>query len=282
VAAIALLPFAVFARRRLWAAFALGGMLAAYAVSLLVFVFPHFADAVSLSQARRIVGFAPREVALVGAAFVLARLLGVFVLPVGLAAGIALQLAFPGDFERPFRHAQGAPGWLTWASFAAAGVALAVGVLGARRLPELERPGFLAAGAVALFVLPVAVHGYTHWGTRAGARQTLPPSLVAELRARIPERAVVFSDALTAYKLAAELPVYVNATPPIHSSDTKPNHPAARVRDELRFFRNGGPLSMLRHYRADWLLVDRQSVRHEHFSLPQAWSNGRYVLYRVP
>ena len=34
VAAIALLPFAVFARRRLWAAFALGGMLAAYAVSL--------------------------------------------------------------------------------------------------------------------------------------------------------------------------------------------------------------------------------------------------------
>ena len=169
VAAIALLPFAVFARRRLWAAFALGGMLAAYAVSLLVFVFPHFADAVSLSQARRIVGFSPREVALVGAAFVLARLLGVFVLPVGLAAGIALQLAFPGDFERPFRHAQGAPGWLTWASFAAAGLALAVGVLGARRLPELERPGFLAAGAVALFVLPV---GST--ATRTGARAPEP------------------------------------------------------------------------------------------------------------
>jgi hypothetical protein len=282
VAAIALLPFAVFARRRLWAAFALGGMLAAYVVSLLVFVFPHFADAVSLSQARRIVGFSPREVALVGAAFVLARLLGVFVLPVGLAAGIALQLAFPGDFERPFRHAQGAPGWLTWASFAAAGLALLVGVVGGRRLPEVERPGFLAAGAVALFVLPVAIHGYTHWSTRAGARQTLPPSLVAALRARIPVRAVVFSDALTAYKLAAELPVYVNATPPIHSSDTRPNHPQARVNDELRFFRNGGPLSMLRRYRAGWLLVDRESVPHKHFPLPQRWSNGRYVLYRVP
>jgi 6-pyruvoyl-tetrahydropterin synthase-like protein len=282
VAAIALLPFAVFARRRLWAAFALGGMLAAYAVALLTFVFPHFADAVSLSQARRIVGFSPREIALVGAALVLARVLGVFVLPVGLAAGIALQLAFPGDFERPFRHAQGAPGWLTWASFGLAAAALVVGVFGARRLPELERPGLLAAGAVALFVLPVAVHGYTHWGTRAGARQTLAPSLVQALRARIPERAVVFSDALTAYKLAAELPVYVNATPPIHSSDTKANHPAARVHDEVRFFRTGRPLSMLRRYGAGWLLVDRQSVPHKSFPLPQAYSDGRYVLYRVP
>jgi hypothetical protein len=95
-------------------------------------------------------------------------------------------------------------------------------------------------------------------------------------------RAVVFSDALTAYKLAAELPVYVNATPPIHSSDTKPNHPQARVDDELRFFRTGGPLSMLRSYRAGWLLVDRQTVRHKRFSLPQVYSDGRYVLYRVP
>jgi len=282
VAAIALLPFAIFARRRLWAAFALGGMLAAYAIALLTFVFPHFADAVSLSQARRIVGFSPREIALVGAALVLARLLGVFVLPVGLAAGIALQLAFPGDFERPFRHAQGAPGWLTWASFVLGGAALVIGAFGARRLPELERPGFLAAGAVALFVLPVAVHGYTHWGTRTGARQTLPPPLVQALRARVPEQAVVFSDALTAYKLAAELPVYVNATPPIHSSDTKANHPAERVHDELRFFRTGGPLSMLRRYGAGWLLVDRATVRHKSFSLPQAYSDGRYVLYRVP
>ena len=45
VAALALLPFAVFARRRLWASFVLGGMLAAFAVTLLAFVFPHLADA---------------------------------------------------------------------------------------------------------------------------------------------------------------------------------------------------------------------------------------------
>ena len=87
IAALVLLPLAVFARRRLWAALALGGMLAALAVSLLTFVFPHFADAVSISQARRLVGFSPRMFVLAGGAIVLARLLGPLVLPVALAAG---------------------------------------------------------------------------------------------------------------------------------------------------------------------------------------------------
>ena len=282
VAALALLPLAVFARRRLWAALALGGMLATFAVALLSPVFPHFADAVSLSQARRIVGFSPRELALVGAALVLARLIGVLVVPLGLAAGIVLQLVVPGDFELPFRHAQGAPAWLTWFSFAAAGVALVAGAVAGRWLPQLERPGPLAAAAVALYVLPVEVHGYTHWSTRANARKPLPAALVQALRQQIPERAVVFSDALTAYELAAALPVYVNATPPIHSSATRANHPAERVRDAARFFRHGGPLSMLRRYRAGWLLVDRTRVPHARFPLPQAYSNGRYVLYQVP
>ncbi len=279
VAALVLLPLAAFARRRLWAAFVLGGMLAGFAVALVPFVFPHFADAVSISQARRLVGFTPREFALAGAALVLARLFGVLVLPLGLAAGIVLQLVVPGDFELPFRHANGGPAWLTWASFAATGVALLAGLL---RLPRLERDGPLAAAAVALFVLPVAVHGYSNWSTRPGAREPLPPSLVQALRERIPERAVVFSDATTAYRLAASLPVYVNATPPEHSSDTRANHPARRVRDELRFFRTGGPLSVLHRYGAGWLLVDRTHVRRARFPLPQAYSNGRYVLYRVP
>ena len=62
-----------------------------FAVTLLPFVFPHFADAVSISQARRIVGFAPRDFVLVGGALVLAGFLRWAVLPVALAAGIALQ-----------------------------------------------------------------------------------------------------------------------------------------------------------------------------------------------
>ena len=55
VASLALLPLAVFAHRRMWGAFVLGSMLATLVIALLPFVFPYFADAISLSQARRII-----------------------------------------------------------------------------------------------------------------------------------------------------------------------------------------------------------------------------------
>ena len=280
IAALVLLPLAVFARRRLWAALALGGMLAALSASLLTFVFPHLADVVSISQARRLVGFSPRAFVLAGAALVLARLLGPLVLPAALAAGIALQLTVPGNFGSPYRPGDGSPGWLTWVCFAAAGTALLVAAL-IRRLPQLERDGPLAAAAVALFLLPIAVHGYSHWSPAATARQPLTASLVHALRERVSERAVVFSDPQTAYELVAALPVYVNATPAVHSSDTRANHPGRRDREAERFFRDGGPLSVLRRYRAQWLLVDRVLDGDKRFSLPQRYSDGRYVLYRL-
>src|SRR5439155_27129811 len=103
---------AVFARRRLWAALALGGMLAALSASLLTFVFPHLADVVSISQARRLVGFSPRAFVIAGGDLVLARLLGPLVLPAALAAGIALQLTMPGNFGSPYRPGDGSPGWI--------------------------------------------------------------------------------------------------------------------------------------------------------------------------
>jgi hypothetical protein len=104
---------------------------------------------------------------------------------------------------------------------------------------------------------------------------------VRALGERLPQGAVVFTDQLTGYELAAFLPVYVNSTPPIHSSDTKANHPARRVRDEQRFFRDGGPLSVPRRYGAGWLLVDRTRVQHTRFNLPRVYADGRYVLYRM-
>src|SRR6266487_404581 len=61
---------AVFAARRRWAAFVLGGSLAVLAVELLPWIFPHFAGAVSLSQARRAAGFVPFAFALAGGAAV--------------------------------------------------------------------------------------------------------------------------------------------------------------------------------------------------------------------
>jgi hypothetical protein len=280
VAALVLLPFAIFARRRLWAALALGGMLAVLAVSLLTFLFPHFADVVSISQARRLVGFSPRAFVLAGAALVLARLFGPVVLPVALAAGIVLQWRVPGDFGSPYRHAHGSPGWLTWAAFAAAGAALLAAVL-LRRLPRLERDGPLAAAAVALFLVPVAVHGYSNWSVPPNARTPLQAGLTRALEQRLPERAVVFTDPQTGYELVAALPVYVNATPAVHSSDTKANHPNRRDRDAQLFFSAGGPLSVPRRYGAQWLLVDRVLDGDKRFPLPQVYADGRYVLYRL-
>ena len=55
-------------------------------------------DLVSLSQARRAAGFLPLSFALAGGAAVLTRLLGPFVLLAAVAAGIALQAEYPGDF----------------------------------------------------------------------------------------------------------------------------------------------------------------------------------------
>src|SRR5207253_1839425 len=98
VAALALVPLAFFAARRRWAAFVLGGSLVLLVVELVPFLFPRFADAVSLSQARRAAGFVPFAFALVGGAAVLTCLLRVLTLPVALGAGIALQLAYPGGF----------------------------------------------------------------------------------------------------------------------------------------------------------------------------------------
>jgi hypothetical protein len=282
VASLLLLPLAVFAHRRMWAALVLGSMLATFTVTLLPFVFPHFADAISISQARRIIGFAPRPFVLVGGMLVLAGFLRLWVLPVALAAGIALQLAYPGDFGVPYRLVDGAPGWLTWVSFGATAAALLAAALFGRRIPQVDGVPFVAAAAVALFLLPVAVHGYSHWTRPSSARLGLPEKLVSAVRREVPRGDVVFSDPLTAYELAAFAPVYINAAPTTHVADTRANRPAGRRKDALRFFRDEGPLSLARRYGAHWLLVDRARVGRVSFRLPRVYSGSRYVLYKIP
>ena len=73
----------------------------------------------------------------------------------------------------------------------------------------------------------------------------------------------------------------MNATPAVHSSDTRANHPGRRDREAERFFHDGGPLSVPRRYGAQWLLIDRVLDGDKRFSLPQAYVDGRYVLYRL-
>jgi hypothetical protein len=203
-------------------------------------------------------------------------------LPLAVFAYRRMWGAFPGDFGSPYRFVHGGPRLLTWIAFGAALAALVAAAFFGRRIPQVEGPAPLAAAAVALFLIPVAVHGYSHWTRAEKSRTGLPQKLVTAVRAEVPKGDVVFSDPLTAYELAAFAPVYINAAPEAHVANTKANRPAARVKAAQRFFRDGGPLSVPRRGGARWLLVDRARVRPTDFKLPRAYTGSRYVLYRLP
>lgn len=278
VAALVLVPAAALALRRRWAALVLGGTVAILALELLPFLFPHFAAAVSISQARRAAGFVPLPIALVGGAAVLARPLGLALLPLALAAGIGLQLAYPGDFGAHLDS--GAAAWPVWIAGVGGATVLAAAAVFRTRRPGLERPGAVAAAAVVLLALPVAVHGFSRWD----ARQTrdlnaLTPGLVRFLRERIPERSVVFSNLETSYRISAYAPVYVAAAPPAHVADTPANDPARRRRAVIEFG-NTGDLAIPRRLGAGWLVVDRARP-HPRVPLRPVYRDGRYSVYRL-
>jgi hypothetical protein len=135
---------------------------------------------------------------------------------------------------------------------------------------------------VALFLVPVGVHGYSHWTRAPSSRLGLPHQVVAAVRGHVPAGDVVFSDPVTAYELGAFAPVYVNAAPTSHVANTRANRPAQRVDDANRFFHDHGPISLARRYGAHWLLVDQSRVGRRGFDLPRVYEGSRYVLYRIP
>ena len=276
VAALLLVPAAAFAARRRWAALVLGGSLLLFALELIPFLFPRFADTVSLSQARRAAGFLPLAFALAGGVAVLAPMLRIAVLPVALAAGIVLQIVYPGDFTGDL--SQGLPSWPTWV--AVAGGALGLLIATVRPFGASERRGPPAALAVMLFVLPVAVHGFSHWSVRrAHDPHALTPNLVTFLRTKVPERAVIFSDLGTSYEISAYAPVYVAAAPPAHVADTPPNRPYVRRRDVAEFYATGR-LAIPRRYHAGWLVIDRTRP-HPAISSPIAYRDSRFTVFRL-
>ncbi|HZS25164.1 MAG TPA: hypothetical protein VFA30_09285 [Gaiellaceae bacterium] len=254
LAALLVTPLAALAARRRWSAFVLGGMVAVLGIELAPFLFPHFSDAVSLSQSRRAAGFVPFAIAFAGGAAVLARALRAAVLPVALAAGIVLQHEYPGDFSLRVQHlSPSAPAWV--ALFGGlAGIAAAI-ALARRGLGRFEDRGVLAGLAAVLFVLPVAVHGFSHWSAETTSDPyALTPGLVRYLRTDVPKRAVVFADLETSYRISAYVPVYVANGPPAHVADTKANNPKRRRRDLLRFLRTHD-LAIPRGYGAGWLVL---------------------------
>lgn len=274
VAGLLLAPLAALAGRRRWSAYVLGGTFLVLLLELWPFVFPHFSDLVSVSQSRRAAGFVPFAFAVAGAAGVLAALTRWLVLPLALAGGIALQLAWPGDFGTKLR--QGGPELVTWIAFW--GCLVGIAVVAFRRW-AVERPGPLATAATFLFVLPVLVHGIANWEPRkATDAYALTPGLVQYLRSHVPERSVVFADLETSYRVSAYVPVYVAAGPPAHVADTKQNDPYRRRADLRRYLRTGD-VAIPRRYRAGWLVLrDRE---HAGPGAHLVYRDGRFRVYRL-
>jgi hypothetical protein len=275
VAGLVAVPLAALASRRRWSAFVLGGSAVLLGIALLDVVFPHFADAISLSQARRGTSFLPVAFALAGGAAVLARFIGPVVVPVGLAAGIALQIGFPGDFGR---FEGGGPAAATYVAALGAVVGIAVGIFLHRRY---DLRGWLAAAAVVLFTVPVAVHGFGRWSAATTTDpRALTPGLIAALRDDVPKRAIVFSDLETSYRISAYAPVYVAAAPPAHVADTKANRPYARRLSVNRYF-GSGDVRIPERYHADWIAIDTKR-----FDTRPRWrlvyGDDRYSLYHRP
>jgi len=209
---------------------------------------------------------------------VLGALLRRLVLPAALVGGIALQLAYPGEFT--YRLEEGGPAFATWFAVGGGVAALVVGLVFLKHKAPLERPE-LAAWAAALFVLPVAVHAAANWSpSDARAASPLTPGLVAALREHVARGDVVFSDPQTSYEIAARVPVYIAVAPPGHVADTEKNRPYERRDEAVRFFETGDA-EIPRRAGADWLVVDR-----EHFDvtpqLDSVYRDGRYTLYVVP
>ncbi len=200
------------------------------------------------------------------------------VLPVALAAGIVLQLAFPGDFA--YRLEEGGPAIVTWFAVVGAVAALVLGLVFLKHKPPLERPE-LAGWAAVLFILPVAVHAVANWSpSEARKPSPLTAGLVERLREDVPPGDVVYSDAETSYEIAAYAPVYVAVAPPGHVADTEENRPYER-RDEAQRFFETGDVEIPRRAGANWLVVDRERSALTP-DLDSVYRDGRYTLYVVP
>jgi hypothetical protein len=288
VIALLLVPLAFFARRRRWSALVLGGTVAVLGIELWPLVFPHFSNAVSLSQSRRASGFIPFAVALAGGAAIVSRFSRTIAIAGALACGIWLQVAYTGDFG--LRAPKTEPAWVVWVALYGAIAALVLGALlawrrGANRPVAPRRTRGVTTGlAVFLFVLPVAVHGFSHWTPQTKRdRDALTPGLIRFLQRDVPARSIVFSDLATSYRAIAFAPVYAVAVPPTHAANTHPNELMKRRRAVLRFFTHPS-LEEPQAWNAQWLVLTRSGPVQamEHRGLRPAYEDGKFVAFRVP
>jgi hypothetical protein len=286
VLALLLVPLALFARRRRWSALVLGGAVAVLGIELWPLVFPRFSDTVSLSQARRASDFVPFAVAVAGGAAIVGRFSRTLALLGGLACGIWLQVAYPGDFG--LHPARTQPAIVVWIALYGGIAALVVGAVLAWRRSDPPVParvrGITAALAVLFFVLPVAAHGFSHWTpATTHDRDALTAGLIRFLRQDVAPRSVVFADPATSYRATAFAPVYVVAVPPNRAANTPANELVERRRAVRRFFAHPS-LAEPRAWGAQWLVLTRSGPVHEieRLGLRPAFVDDRFVAFRVP
>ena len=274
IAALLLIPLAAFAARRRWAAFVVGGSLAVLAFMLVPLLFTLLSDLVSISQARRAAGFLPFAFAFAGGLAVLSRVLWPWLPPIALVAGAVLQYLYPGDFDYAFDDP--GPAWVVWFAVVGCAAALVVGFVRRSRPPVEDTAGLAAA----LFLLPVVAVGLAKWSPIATPPLALlSPGLVEAVRDNVPERAIVYSDQETSYRIAAAAPVYIAVAPPGHVADTMVNRPRERARDAREFLRTGD-LAIPARYGAEYLVVDRARGRRD-YDLQELYRDVRFVLYRL-
>ena len=281
VAGLIAIPLAAFSARRLWAALVLGGSIAVLVALLVPPFFTIIADVFSLSQARRLPEFLPVSLAVVGACITLSRF-RVRGVAIAGAVGVLLVLLYPGEFT--WVYANGGPSWAVWLGIAGGLAALLFAAWRPLWGPE---PGRWALTAALAFVLPVAVAGLARV-ERANADPFLTSGVVAAVRADVSPDEVVFSDRMTAYRIAAYAPVYVNASAPGHVAEVHANHVFARARDTRRFFWDAGVSDtereqILERWGADWVLVNKERSHPQAFlgRFPLVYEDGRFALYDV-
>ena len=152
--------------------------------------------------------------------------------------------------------------------------------------PLLGRPrGTTVALAVLLFLLPVAVHGFSQWtpGQTVDPR-ALTPGLIRFLQRDVPPRSIVFGDLETSYRATAFAPVYVVAVPPSHAANTRPNRLAARRRAVVRFFAHPS-LAVPRAWHAGWLVLRRderlQWQAIERLGRRPVYADSGFVVFKL-
>ncbi|HZS30784.1 MAG TPA: DUF6541 family protein [Gaiellaceae bacterium] len=287
VAALVLTPLALLGRRHRWAALVLGGTVSVLALELWPLVFPHFANAVSLSQARRAATFVPFAFAFAGGVSVVAGFSRLLALAVSLGTGIWLQLDYGGDFG--LRAPRTMPSIVVWIALFGGAAAIAAGIVlvWARRdllLERARRRGLTTALAALLFVLPVLVYGFSNWTRRPSVGTQLTPGLIAFLQHDVPARSVVFANMETGYEAIAYAPVYAVAVPPTHVARTGPNEVERRKHAILRFMADPG-LGVPRRWDANVLILSRQTgpvawARRQGLKL--AYRDAHYVVFELP